>query len=74
MEEVLTTHDAARILGVHPFTAARYIDSGALKGFRTAGGHRQVAALDLRRFLTERSIPIPGRAGWSAKGPTAGVR
>jgi excisionase family DNA binding protein len=59
MEDLLTTHDAAQILGLHPFSVARYIDSGVLKGFRTAGGHRRVVASDLRTYLLENDIPVP---------------
>jgi excisionase family DNA binding protein len=59
MDDLLTTHEAARMLGIHPFSVARYIDHGVLKGFRTAGGHRRVVAADLRRYLLENDIPVP---------------
>jgi len=59
MEPVFTTHDAARVLGIHPFTVGRHIDQGLLKAYRTAGGHRRVRAVDLRRFLLEHDMPLP---------------
>jgi|GEM_PF-599592 len=63
MGDLLTTVEVGRILGVHQYTAGRFIDAGALKGFRTAGGHRRVAASDLRRYLVEQSMAIPAELG-----------
>ena len=59
MDSIFTTHDAARILGIHPFTVGRWIDQGLLKAFRTAGGHRRVRGPDLRRYLLEHEMPVP---------------
>ena len=59
MDSPFTTHDAARILGIHPFTVGRWIDQGLLKAYRTAGGHRRVRGPDLRRYLVEHDMPVP---------------
>jgi excisionase family DNA binding protein len=59
MTEFLTTHDAAKILGVHPYTVGRQVDLGVLKATRTAGGHRRIAAAELRRYLVEHEMEIP---------------
>lgn len=39
---VLSTHEAARRLGVTPMTVIRWFEEGRLVGYRTAGGHRRV--------------------------------
>jgi len=59
MDALFTTHDAARILGIHPFTVGRWIDQGLLKAHRTAGGHRRVRGPELRRYLVEHDMPVP---------------
>jgi excisionase family DNA binding protein len=59
MDALFTTHDAARILGIHPFTVGRWIDQGLLKAHRTAGGHRRVRGPELRKYLLEHDMPIP---------------
>ena len=59
MENLFTTHDAAAILKVHPFTVAKWIDRGKIKAWRTAGGHRRVQGEDLRRYLVENQLPVP---------------
>lgn len=59
MDSLFTTHDAARILGIHPFTVGRWIDQGLLKAYRTAGGHRRVRGPELRRYLLEHDMPVP---------------
>lgn len=42
MEEMISTGKAAKLLGVHPLTVARYVDLGILEGMRTPGGTRRV--------------------------------
>jgi excisionase family DNA binding protein len=59
MDQLFTTHDAAQILQVHPFTVAKWIDRGMIKAWRTAGGHRRVQAEDLRRYLVDNHLPVP---------------
>jgi excisionase family DNA binding protein len=59
MATLYTTHAAAQILQVHPFTVAKWIDRGVLKAWRTAGGHRRLQAADLKAYLVEHGLPIP---------------
>lgn len=59
MDQLFTTHDAAKILQVHPYTVAKWMDRGLLKAWKTAGGHRRVQAADLRRYLLDHQMPIP---------------
>jgi len=51
-DPILTTRDAARLLGVAVSTVQLWIESGALPAWKTPGGHRRVrlgAVLALRR-------------------------
>ncbi len=54
-----STVGAARVLGVHRFTVARYLDHGVLKGYRTAGGHRRVGPEELARHLRVKGRRVP---------------
>ena len=54
-----TTSEIAKIFGVYMTTVADWIDSGQLKAFRTAGGHRRVRLEDLEVFLKEMKMPVP---------------
>lgn len=49
--EWLTLGAASRLLGVSESTIRRWADSGEVRSFRTAGGHRRVAAEDIRAIL-----------------------
>ncbi len=51
--EVLTTRSVAELLGVSEATVKRWSDSGVLRCFRTAGGHRKFRRLDVAQFLGE---------------------
>ncbi len=66
MHGLLTTHDVAAIVGVHPFTVAKWIDKGYLKAWRTAGGHRRVKTEDLRAYLLANNRPVPKELGEGA--------
>lgn len=51
----LTLGAASRLLGVSESTIRRWADSGEVRSFRTAGGHRRVAADDVRAILERTS-------------------
>ncbi len=51
----LTLKDASEFLGVHFTTLRSWADDGAIRVFRTPGGHRRFSLSDLRRFLEERA-------------------
>ena len=49
-EELITTTEAARVLGVGPSTVKRWADDGLLACVRTAGGHRRFVSDEVQRF------------------------
>lgn len=49
-EELITTTEAARFLGVGPSTVKRWADDGLLACVRTAGGHRRFVTEEVLRF------------------------
>ena len=55
----LSTFVVAEMLGVDPSSVANWIDGGALRAYRTPGGHRRVSVDDLLAFLREHEMPIP---------------
>ena len=59
LDPIFTTHDAAALLGVHPSTVAKWIDSGTLKAFKTLGGHRRIAATELRECFQAAGREVP---------------
>jgi excisionase family DNA binding protein len=73
----LTSVEVAAACGVSPRTVSNWIRDGAIPAHRTVGGHGRVAVDDLRRFLTERGMPLPpyladgARAPRPAAGPAA---
>lgn len=52
-DELLTTREAARALGVSPTSIKRWADDGRLPAHRTAGGHRRYLRSDVERLLKE---------------------
>jgi excisionase family DNA binding protein len=46
----LTAAECARRLGVHKSTVTRWIASGKLPAYRTAGGHHRVRPSDLEKL------------------------
>ncbi len=62
-DRVIGPHEAARLLNVGPSTIQRWLDAGALVGFKTEGGHRRLLQSQLVRFARERGMPLaPGLA------------
>ncbi len=61
-----TTHEVSRICGVAPITVGRWVESGKLAAFRTAGGHRRIPASDLEEFLKSHGIPKARESGNNA--------
>lgn len=54
VQQWLSLSDASDFLGVHFTTLRAWADQGAIRVFRTPGGHRRFSLADLRRFLDER--------------------
>jgi excisionase family DNA binding protein len=57
--ELLTTSDAARIIGVGTTSVKRWADTGLLNCIRTAGGHRRFTRDSLDRFIRLQSQDEP---------------
>lgn len=52
-KQVLTTAEAAKLLGVSVRTAQLLIESGPLKSWKTPGGHRRVYLADVLAYMTQ---------------------
>src|SRR5688500_7059483 len=51
LPEWYTLGEASKILGVHPATVRQWSDEGKIGAFRTPGGHRRFARVDIDRLL-----------------------
>jgi len=57
-KDILTTSEAAKLLGVSVRTVQLLVEGGALKSWKTPGGHRRVYRADILDFMA-RSNPTP---------------
>lgn len=62
-DPILTTRDAARLLGVAVSTAQMWMEGGALPTWKTPGGHRRVRLSDVERLVEERRASAAPLAG-----------
>jgi len=69
----LTSVEVAAACGVSTRTVSNWIRDGSIPAHRTVGGHGRVAADDLRRFLTDRAMPLPPDLAEQAKPPAGAV-
>lgn len=59
MNQALSTGKIAKLCGVAPRTASKWIDTGLLKGFRVPGSKdRRVLRTDLEAFAKEHGMPL----------------
>ena len=56
-DPILTTREAAKLLGIAVSTAQQWIENGALPAWKTPGGHRRVRLSDVSALLRERARP-----------------
>jgi excisionase family DNA binding protein len=56
--EVCTTREAAKLLGVSLRTVQQWVEQGALRAYRTVGGHRRVARASVQAMLRERKTAL----------------
>jgi len=74
-DPILTTREAARLLGVAVSTAQMWMESGALPAWKTPGGHRRVHLSAVTRLVQQRAAqasrpaPVLHRAGEFAPDP-----
>lgn len=56
--EVLTTKEVAKLLGVAVRTVQLWVESGVLRAWKTAGGHRRIARDSVEALLASRARAI----------------
>jgi excisionase family DNA binding protein len=66
--DLVTTADAARILGVGTTSIKRWADMGLLGAVRTAGGHRRFRRSEVTRLLRDRQAESEDSDGWAPWG------
>jgi excisionase family DNA binding protein len=54
-DPILTTREAARLLGIAVSTAQQWTETGVLPAWKTPGGHRRVRQSDVSALLRERA-------------------
>lgn len=57
-QDVLTTSQAAKLMGISVRTAQLLIESGALASWKTPGGHRRVRRADVLAHMAQ-AVPVP---------------
>ena len=57
-DAVITTREAADLLGVSLRTVQQWVEQGALRAYRTVGGHRRVARASVQAMLRERKTAL----------------
>lgn len=62
-EPLCSTRQAAELLGVSLRTAQLWVESGVLRAWKTAGGHRRIPRSAVDELLAQRrqAIAVPGR-------------
>ena len=63
-EEFISTRDASKVLEVSLRTVQLWVESGVLKAWKTAGGHRRIARSSIDHILSQRRqaiIPATGQ-------------
>ena len=58
-ENILTTAEVGKIIGVNQSTVFRWVSSGKLKAHTTGGGHNRIARKDLIEFFRKNSKRLP---------------
>ena len=71
-DDSLTSAQAGARLGVSTQTVQKWVDAGALRAWRTVGGHRRVDLASVEQMLRERGAP--GLTATEAAAPALGPR
>ena len=61
-DKVVSTREAAKILGVSLRTVQLWVESGVLKAWKTAGGHRRVTLSSINELMAGRQESIGSQA------------
>ena len=67
-DPILTTREAARLLGIAVSTAQQWIENGLLPAWKTPGGHRRVRLSAVSALLRERAGLAPAAPQYGAPG------
>lgn len=67
MKDILTTTDAAKLLGLHANTLKNWAREGKLPSFRTLGGHYRIRVDELVEALKAKGIPVPAELAGGCK-------
>lgn len=66
-EEFISTRDASKVLEVSLRTVQLWVESGILKAWKTAGGHRRIARSSVDYILSQRRQAIMPASGSSTE-------
>jgi len=61
-KELCSTREASELLGVSLRTAQLWVESGALRAWKTAGGHRRILRSSVEELLARRRREVAGNA------------
>ncbi|MGV8073095.1 MAG: response regulator [Syntrophobacteraceae bacterium] len=64
-KEVVSVNQAGEYCRVSPQTIVNWINTGKLKAYKTAGGHRRIMKSDLADFLHKHNMPAFGSSSLS---------
>lgn len=70
-DSILTTRDAARLLGVSVSTAQLWIESGAIESWKTPGGHRRVRLSSVMALMRRQETKNQSEESAAANGAAA---
>ena len=71
-DPILTTREAAQLLGIAVSTTQLWMESGALPAWKTPGGHRRVRLSTVRHLLSHQADAVgAGAPEYRAGGPAA---
>lgn len=56
--ELFSTREAAKLLGVSLRTVQLWVESGVLRAWKTAGGHRKIPHASVEKILAERKVAV----------------
>jgi excisionase family DNA binding protein len=59
-DEYRTSKDAAKLLGVSPKTIQLWVESGVLRAWKTAGGHRRITLESIMQLVERRRDAVRG--------------
>lgn len=68
-DDVISTREAAELLGVAMRTVQLWVESGVLPAWKTAGGHRRISRAAVNRLQAERQTAISMPPAASAMNP-----